>query len=89
MYGEVREEVIPEPDTYGSQPIRRRNNNLLCVAIILFSIGVGMLQITLMIPWWNYILFFDSLTLMILLLIGIVPTLGGIYIMWKWWNSNS
>ncbi|MFW9958780.1 MAG: hypothetical protein ACFFCT_11975 [Candidatus Odinarchaeota archaeon] len=80
--------MIPEPDTYGSQPIRR-NNNLLCVAIILFSFGVGTLQIILMIPWWSYILFFDSLTLMILLLIAIVPTLGGIYIMWKWWNSNS
>jgi hypothetical protein len=82
--------MIPEPDRYGSQPIRKRNNNLLCVAIILFIVGISSLQMAwFIIVWWNYISSFDPLFLIVLLLIGIVPTLGGIYVMWRWWNSGS
>lgn len=82
--------MIPEPDSYGSQPIQRRNNNLLCLAIILFIFGFAFLQMSgVMIAWWSFISYFDPLIFLVFVLIGIVPTLGGVYVMWKWWNSGS
>ncbi len=82
--------MIPEPDSYGSPPVQRRNNNLLCVAIILFIFGFAFLQPAwLMVGWWGFMSSFDPLILTVFVLIGIVPTSGGIYVMWKWWNSGS
>jgi len=83
-------EMIPEPEGYGGQPIQQRNNNLLCVAITLFIIGLTTLQgAWILIVWWIDTFFFDPLPLITFILIGIVPTLSGIYVMWKWWKSGS
>jgi hypothetical protein len=88
--------MIPEPEGYESQPVLRRDNNLLCVTIILFIIGLGALQIAwITIEYWSFfslwsdISLFNTLILIVLLLVGTVSTLGGVYLMWKWWKSGS
>jgi hypothetical protein len=88
--------MIPEPEGHGSQPILRRDNNLLCVAVILFIIGLYTLQIAwITIEYWSFfslwsdISLFNTLILIVLLLVGTVSTLGGVYLMWKWWKSGS
>jgi membrane-associated HD superfamily phosphohydrolase len=82
--------MILEPESYRSQQIQRRNNNLLCLAVVLFIIGIPFLQITWFTAvWWNIISIFNPLLFMILLLIGVVSTLSGVYIMWKWWDSGA
>lgn len=79
--------VIPEPDSYANQSIRPRDNNLLCLAIVLFMIGLGVIQGVVPI----FILFFgaDLAIWIMIILLGVLPTLGGIYVMWRWWISGS
>jgi len=79
--------MIPEPDSYGNQPIQRRDNNLLCVAIVLFMIGLGMIQG--IVPVFLFLFGVDPVFWVMMILFGVLPTLGGVYVMLKWWNSGS
>ena len=82
--------MIPEPVHSGEQATQRRNNNLLCVAIVLFFIGLGVVEIFVMpMPFWIAYFGFDpTLLLIIAIFFGVLPTLGGIYVMWRWWESS-
>ncbi|MBN2229802.1 MAG: hypothetical protein JW779_09440 [Candidatus Thorarchaeota archaeon] len=78
--------MIPEPRYSKAKP---RNNNLLCYAIILFVIGFTLVQIAgPLLLYWSIFPFLDPLILIILLLIGAIAILGGVYIMWRWWQSG-
>jgi hypothetical protein len=78
--------MIPEPESYGGQPRRGRNNNLLCYAIVLFAIGLGVLQGIVPI----FLLFFplDAVVWTMIVLFGVLPALGAVYILWNWWQSD-
>lgn len=83
--------MIPEPVDSGGQAIQRRNNNLLCLAAVLFSIGILVIQVV-MEPMSLWIVYFGldpTLLLIIAILFGMLPTLGGIYVMWRWWQSGT
>jgi hypothetical protein len=83
-------EVIPEPVDSGGQAIQRRNNNLLCVAIVLFIIGFFVLEgVMSLYQLWTIFRGQDQPGLIIVaMLFGVPPTLGGIYVMWRWWKSG-
>jgi hypothetical protein len=78
--------MIPEPESRGGGPGRSRDNNLLCYAAVLFMVGLGILQGIVSF----FLLFFplDAFTWILIILLGVVPTLGGIYALWKWWQSG-
>jgi len=50
-------------------------------------IGLGVIQGVVPI----FILFFgaDLAIWIMIILLGVLPTLGGIYVMWRWWISGS
>jgi hypothetical protein len=78
--------MIPEPESHGSQPRQGRNNNLLGLAIVLFMIGLGILQGV--VPFFLYFFPLDAFAWTMIILLGVVPTIGGIYAIWKWWQSG-
>jgi hypothetical protein len=78
--------MIPEPESRGGQPRQGRNNNLLGLAMVLFMIGLGILQGA--VPFLLYFFTSDAFTWTVLMLLGVVPTIGGIYVLWKWWQSG-
>jgi hypothetical protein len=81
--------MIPEPTRNPMQPRRGRNNNLLCLAAILFTVGLGVLQVTIiMAPLLATYMPLDPVFWTIMLVIGIVPTIGGVYVAHKWYQSG-
>jgi hypothetical protein len=78
--------MIPEPESRGSEQGRGRDNNLLCLAIVLFVIGLGVLQG--IVPFFLFFYPLDAVVWMMIILFGILPTLGGVYVLWKWWKSG-
>ncbi|MCK4568051.1 MAG: hypothetical protein KAU48_12170 [Candidatus Thorarchaeota archaeon] len=81
--------MIAEPPRDPMQPRRGRNNNLLCLAAILLMIGLTTLQVSIVLaPLLAMYMPLDSVFWTILLIIGIIPTLGGVYVMYRWYHSG-
>jgi hypothetical protein len=78
--------MIPEPESREGQPKPGRDNNLLCYAIILFTIGLAVIQG--IAPIFLFFFPMDAVIWTMVVLFGVVPTLGGVYILWKWWQSD-
>ena len=81
--------MIPEPARNPMQPRRGRNNNLLCLAAILLSIGLMVLQVSIVLaPLLAMYIPLDPVFWTIMLMIGIIPTLCGVYVMHRWYHSG-
>ena len=81
--------MIPEPARNPMQPRRGRNNNLLCIAAILLTIGLPILQFSILLaPLLAMYMPLDPLFWAIMLMIGIIPTVGGVYVMHRWYHSG-
>jgi len=71
------------------QPRRGRNNNLLCLAAILLTIGLTILQVLIFLaPLLIMYIPLDPIFWTIMLMIGIIPTLGGVYVIHRWYHSG-
>lgn len=79
--------MIPEPESRQDQTGQVRNNNLLCFAAVLFVIGLVILQG--LAPLFMFFFPMNAYTWIMIILFGVVPTLGGVYMLWKWWESGS
>jgi len=81
--------VIPEPTRSPHQPRRGRNNNLLGIAVCLFMIGLTVIQmLVFLIPFMALYFPLDPSVLIVMLAIGIVPTIIATYLMYKWYYSG-
>ncbi len=61
---------------------RGRNNNLLCLAAILLMVGLSVLQFSIVFaPLLAMYMTLDPFFWTIMLMIGIIPTLCGVYVM--------
>ncbi len=81
--------MISEPPRDPMQPRRGRNNNLLCLAAILFTVRLGALQVTIiMAPLLAMYMPLDPIFWTIMLAIGIIPTVVGIYVIHRWYQSG-
>ncbi|MHA1613971.1 MAG: hypothetical protein ACTSYJ_03950 [Candidatus Thorarchaeota archaeon] len=81
--------MIAEPPRDPMQPRRGRNNNLLCLAAILLTIGVTALQVSIFLaPLLAMYMPLDPVFWTILLIIGIIPTLSGVYVIYRWYHSG-
>lgn len=83
-------ELIPEPAHSRNQAIRRRNNILLVVAAVLFTFGGTIIEgVLILMPFLTVYVGLDSMELLIVtIFFGVLPVLGGIYVMWRWWQSG-
>jgi hypothetical protein len=50
-------------------------------------IGLGMIQG--IVPVFLFLFGVDPVFWVMMILFGVLPTLGGVYVMLKWWNSGS
>ncbi len=81
--------MIAEPKRNPMQPRRGRDNNLLCLAAILFMIGLTALQVSIVLaPLLAMYIPLNPVFWTILLIIGIIPTLGGVYVIYRWYHSG-
>ena len=71
------------------QPRRGRNNNLLCLAAILLVVGLSVLQVSIFLaPLLAMYMTLDPFFWIIMLMIGIIPTVGGVYVLYRWYQSG-
>jgi len=81
--------LIQEPTRDPMQPRRGRNNNLLCLAAILLTVGLTALQVSIIIaPLLAMYMPLDPIFWIIMLMMGIIPTVGGVYVIHKWYHSG-
>ncbi len=77
--------MISEPTRSGSG----RNNNLLGLAIVLFMIGLPTLQIFIFLePFFAMFIPIIPSIWIVILLFGVIPTIGGVYAMYRWYYSG-
>jgi hypothetical protein len=77
--------MISEPTRSGSG----RNNNLLGLAIVLFMIGLPILQFFIFLaPIFAMFIPMNPIIWIVILLLGVIPTIGGVYAMYKWYYSG-
>ncbi|TFG29571.1 hypothetical protein EU528_09585 [Candidatus Thorarchaeota archaeon] len=77
--------MLNEPPRSG----RGRNNNLLGGAIVCFMIGLPIMQILVFfIPLMALMPIVDPTFIVVLLVMGIIPTICGFYLMYKWYYSG-
>lgn len=82
-------ELIAEPKRDPVQPRCGRNNNLLCLAAILPMVGLSILQVSIVLaPLLAIYMPLDPVFWTIMLMIGIIPTLCGVYVMHRWYHSG-
>lgn len=68
---------------------RGRNNNLLCIAAILLTVGLPILQFSILLAQLLAMyMTLDPVFWTIMLMIGIIPTVGGVYVMHRWYHSG-
>ncbi len=81
--------MIAEPPRDPMQPRRGRNNNLLCLAAILLMVGLTILQFFIFLaPLFAIYIPLDPVFWTIILMIGIIPTICGIYVIHRWYHSG-
>lgn len=81
--------MIAEPPRNHMKPRRGRNNNLLCLAAILLMVGLTILQVSLVIaPLLTMYMPLDPVFWTIMLMIGIILTVGGVYVLHRWYQSG-
>ncbi len=81
--------MIAEPPRRPMQPRRGRDNNLLCLAAILLMIGLAALQVSIvLVPLLAMYMPLDPVFWTILLIVGIISTLGGVYVIHRWYHSG-